>query len=49
MSGTPSPVTLPNTEVHFLESSYSDQTYKLFIALPDGYADSDETYIQYSM
>lgn len=44
MSDTPPLVTLPNTEVHFLQSSHVDQKYKLFIALPGGYAESEDTY-----
>lgn len=44
MSETPPLVTLPNTEAHFLKSSHVDQTYKLFISLPVGYADSEDSY-----
>jgi predicted alpha/beta superfamily hydrolase len=44
MSDTPSLVTLPDSEVHLLESSHVDQTYKLFISLPEGYADSKDSY-----
>ena len=44
MSEAPPQVTLFNTQVHSLPSSHVDQTFNLFIALPDGYADSTETY-----
>jgi predicted alpha/beta superfamily hydrolase len=37
-------VTIPDTEVRTLASSYVDQEYNIFVALPPGYADSDETY-----
>jgi len=37
-------VSLPNTEVHMIESKNVDQTFKIFVSLPQGYADSDETY-----
>ena len=44
MTEVPPQVTLLNTEVHLLPSSYVDQTFKLFIALPEGYAESNQTY-----
>lgn len=37
-------VTIPNTEVHILQSSNVNQKYKLFISLPEGYHDSNESY-----
>lgn len=37
-------VTLLNTEVHTISSSYVDQTFNIYVSLPQGYADSDETY-----
>jgi predicted alpha/beta superfamily hydrolase len=37
-------VTIPNTELHFLHSKYVDQVYKLLIAKPENY---DETDIRY--
>ena len=44
MSNTQGQVTLPNTEVHLLQSSHVDQEYKLLISLPDGYTESEDTY-----
>lgn len=44
MIDSPSQVTLPNTEIHLLQSAYNDQSYKLSIALPNGYHDSEESY-----
>ncbi|MFC1961168.1 hypothetical protein ACFLYO_10715, partial [Chloroflexota bacterium] len=43
-SDTQAPVSLPNTETHYLRSSVADQKYKLFISLPEGYAESEESY-----
>ena len=37
-------VTIQDTEKHHLASSYVDQEYSIFVALPPGYADSDKTY-----
>jgi len=37
-------VTIPHTEVRMLSSSNVDQEYQIFVALPFGYADSDEIY-----
>ena len=37
-------VTIPNTEVHLLQSSHAEQTYQLFVSLPQGYAESEEQY-----
>jgi uncharacterized protein len=37
-------VSLTNTEALMFPSSHIDQTYKIFVSLPDGYTDSDETY-----
>lgn len=37
-------VTIPDTEMRTLESSHIDQEYKIFVALPAGYSDSDQTY-----
>ena len=44
MSSQYPPVSLPNSEVRLLESSIVRDTYRLFIALPGEYADSDRTY-----
>jgi predicted alpha/beta superfamily hydrolase len=38
------PVSLPNSEVRLLESSIVEDTYRLNIALPVEYADSDKAY-----
>ncbi|MFM2478694.1 alpha/beta hydrolase [Celerinatantimonas sp. MCCC 1A17872] len=37
-------VTIPNTEVHILRSSNMEQEYKLFVSLPPGYHDSNDSY-----
>lgn len=37
-------VTLPGTEVRVLSSSNVDQEYKLFISLPPGYDESEDSY-----
>ncbi len=44
MSNTHPPVTLPGTEVRLLQSPNVDQEYKLFIALPSDYDESEESY-----
>lgn len=38
------PVTLPRTEVRMLRSHYSGREYKLFISLPEGYEQSEDSY-----
>lgn len=37
------PVTLPNSEVHLLQSAHIDQEYKIFVSLPMGYNESKNT------
>lgn len=37
-------VTIPNTEVRMFPSFNVDQEFRIFVALPDGYADTDEVY-----
>lgn len=37
-------VTIPDTEMRTLSSSHIDQEYRIFVAFPAGYADSDQTY-----
>jgi len=37
-------VTIPNTEVRTLQSNNVSQEYRLFVSLPDGYHDSEDTY-----
>lgn len=37
-------VTLPDTEMRLLTSSYINQEYNIFVALPPGYADSGKVY-----
>lgn len=44
MSTTYPPVTLPGTEVRLLHSANVDQEYKLFIALPMGYDETEDRY-----
>ena len=44
MSEKPPSVTIQDTEMRTLSSSYIDQEYNIFVALPAGYADSEETY-----
>jgi predicted alpha/beta superfamily hydrolase len=38
------PVTLPNTEVRYLQATHVAQEYKLFVQLPNDYATSVDTY-----
>ena len=44
MSRQYSQVTIPDTEMRLLSSSYIDQEYSIHVALPPGYADSDKMY-----
>lgn len=44
MSAQYLPVSLPNSEVRFLESSIVNDTYRLYIALPAEYADTHTAY-----
>jgi predicted alpha/beta superfamily hydrolase len=44
MANTHPPVTLPGTEVRLLHSSKVDEEYKLFISLPPGYDESEDSY-----
>jgi len=44
MSEQSPPVTIPDTEMRTLSSSYIDHEYNIFVALPAGYAGSEETY-----
>jgi uncharacterized protein len=44
MSRQYSQVAIPDTEMRTLSSSYIDQEYNIFVALPPGYADSDKMY-----
>lgn len=44
MSNTHPPVELPDTEVRLLHSSNIDQEYKLFVSLPPGYDESEDSY-----
>jgi predicted alpha/beta superfamily hydrolase len=44
MSAQHPQVTIQDTEMHRLSSSYVDQEYNILVALPPGYADSDKTY-----
>jgi predicted alpha/beta superfamily hydrolase len=44
MSTVPSQVTIPNTELHTLNSSIVNQEFSIFVALPDTYAKGDKAY-----
>jgi len=44
MSEASPQVTLSNTEVQQLTSSHVDQTFKIFVSLPEGYTESNQTY-----
>jgi predicted alpha/beta superfamily hydrolase len=37
-------VAIPDTEMRYLSSTHVDQAYTISVALPPGYADSDQTY-----
>ncbi len=43
-SSGPPKVAIENTEVHHLSSSFVDQDYRLLVALPRGYAESERRY-----
>jgi uncharacterized protein len=38
------PVTIPNSEVHTLASKHNGINYKIYVGLPNGYAESDRKY-----
>lgn len=44
MSEKKPPVMLQDTETHILSSSYIDQDYNIYVAVPPGYDDSDKLY-----
>jgi hypothetical protein len=44
MSTLPSQVTIPNTELHALNSSIVNQEFSIFIALPDAYSSGGKVY-----
>ncbi len=44
MTSANSSITMPNSEIHDLASSIVDETYRLFVALPADYHQSDKQY-----
>lgn len=44
MTSNPSPVAIPNTHIHRLQSSSTDNDYQISVALPASYGESDQQY-----